>query len=136
VLHYTTRPTHYPQGYRKPLPTRLQKTIASYVSILNGCDYSLASHWANAAHLINDSERASKIERALKTRAPPHMFSGKELALLIYAQKLTLAPGDMQEDDVQPLKDYGLTDGEILEANQIIDPPLCQPLAERSRCDN
>jgi len=102
------------------LPTWLQETIASYVSILNCCDYSLANHWANAAHLIDDPERAKSIEKALKAQAPESIFSGKELALLTYAHKLTLAPGDMQEADVQLLKNHGLTDGEILEANQII----------------
>ena len=34
------------------LPTWLQETISSYVSILNNCAYSLANHWANARHLI------------------------------------------------------------------------------------
>ena len=31
------------------LPTWLQETISSYVSILNDCPYSLANHWANAS---------------------------------------------------------------------------------------
>ena len=37
-----------------------------------------------------------------------------------YAQKLTLAPGDMQQSDVEDLHEVGLDDGQILEANQII----------------
>jgi uncharacterized protein YciW len=37
-----------------------------------------------------------------------------------YARKLTLAPGDMSQADVDSLKSQGLDDGEILEANQII----------------
>ena len=36
------------------LPLWLQETVASYVSMLNDCDYSLANHWANARHLIGD----------------------------------------------------------------------------------
>ena len=48
------------------IPTWLQETLSSYVSILNDCPYSLANHWANARHLIGDEERADAIESALK----------------------------------------------------------------------
>jgi uncharacterized peroxidase-related enzyme len=102
------------------LPTWLQETISSYVSMLNDCAYSLANHWANARHLIGDDEKADKIEEALKTRDLASAFSGKELELLRYAEKLTLTPGKMDPSDIDKLKEQGLDDGEILEANQII----------------
>jgi uncharacterized peroxidase-related enzyme len=102
------------------LPMWLQETISSYVSILNDCGYSLANHWANARHLIGDDDRADRIETALHARKPEEVFDGRELALLRYAEKLTLAPGDMAEPDVKTLRDAGLDDGQILEANQII----------------
>ena len=102
------------------LPTWLQETISSYVSILNDCKYSLANHWANARHLINDEKRADKIEKALQGKRPEAVFDGAELALLNYAEKLTLNPGDMEYTDIQSLKNSGLDDGQILEANQII----------------
>jgi len=102
------------------LPMWLQETISSYVSILNRCDYSLANHWANARHLMADDDRADKIEAALHQRHPETVFDGRELALLRYAEKLTLTPGDMVEADVEALRASGLDDGEILEANQII----------------
>ncbi len=102
------------------LPQWLQETISSYVSILNGCGYSLANHWANARHLIGDAARADAIETALRTRCPEDVFEGAELALLTYAEKLTLHPGDMEKADVEALKTAGLDDGQILEANQII----------------
>ena len=101
------------------LPTWLQETISSYVSILNDCPYSLANHWANARHLIGDEARADAIESALHGRQPDHAFEGRELALLRYAEKLTLAPGEMVESDVTALREAGVDDGEILEANQI-----------------
>jgi uncharacterized peroxidase-related enzyme len=102
------------------LPTWLQETISSYVSILNNCAYSLANHWANARHLIGDEDRADKIEKALNDRKPEDAFDGAELALLQYTEKLTLTPGTMVEADVEMLKTTGLDDGQILEANQII----------------
>ena len=102
------------------IPTWFQETISSYVSILNDCAYSLANHWANARHLIDDEPRADRIEAALHARRPEDAFDGGELALLRYAEKLTVSPGAMQQADVQRLKDAGVDDGEILEANQII----------------
>jgi uncharacterized peroxidase-related enzyme len=102
------------------LPMWLQETISSYVSILNDCPYSLANHWANARHLINNETRADTIEAALHARKPQQAFDGCELVLLEYAEKLTLRPGDMDESDILRLRSNGLDDGEILEANQII----------------
>ncbi len=102
------------------LPMWLQETISSYVSILNHCDYSLANHWANARHLINDDARADAIEQALQAQRPENAFDGRELALLRYAEKLTLKPGELVQADVESLRASGLDDGQILEANQII----------------
>ena len=102
------------------LPMWLQEVIGSYVSSLNDCDYSYANHWANAKHLMGDDAKADAAEAALKERKPEHAFEGKTLALLRYAQKLTLTPGEMARDDVTALTEAGVDDGEILEANQII----------------
>ena len=102
------------------LPMWLQEVIGSYVSLLNDCHYSYANHWANAKHLLGDDAKADAAESALKNRKPEDAFDGKTLALLRYAQKLTLTPGEMVQDDVTALTDAGVDDGEILEANQII----------------
>ena len=102
------------------LPTWLQEVIGSYVSALNDCAYSYANHWKNAAHLMGDKARADEVEAALARRKPEEVFDGAELALLQYAEKLTIAPGEMRESDVRALQNAGLDDGQILEANQII----------------
>lgn len=102
------------------LPLWLQETVASYVSMLNDCPYSLANHWANARHLIGDDARADAVEEALQADTPEEAFEGAELALLRYARKLTRNPAAMAEDDVLALRQAGLDDGQILEANQII----------------
>ena len=102
------------------LPPWLQETLSTYVSILNDCAYSLTNHWANARHLIGDDVRAAEIETALSARRPQDAFEGRELAMLQYAEKLTCSPGNMEKVDVDRLKEAGLGDGEILEANQIV----------------
>jgi uncharacterized peroxidase-related enzyme len=102
------------------LPIWLQETISSYVSILNCCEYSLANHWANARHLINDNNPADDIKAALDDRTPARVFEGAELALMQYAEILTLSPGEIMESDIVKLRENRFNDGEILEANQII----------------
>ena len=102
------------------LPSWLQECIGSYVSIINDCPYSLTNHWSNARDLLNDDVRAATIEAALKARRPEDAFEGRELALMRYADKLTLTPAAMVEADVEALRDAGFDDGQILEANQII----------------
>ena len=102
------------------IPMWLQETVASYVSVLNKCNYSYANHWANARHLMGDDDRADSVEQAMKDRRPENALKGRELALMKYAEKLTLRPSEMIESDIQPLRDAGLDDGQILEVNQII----------------
>ena len=102
------------------IPMWFQEVISSYVSTLNDCAYSYSNHWKNACHLMNDPQKAEQIDAAFKIRAPESVFDGAQLAMLRYAEKLTLSPGDMQEADVNMLKNEGISDGEILEANQII----------------
>ncbi len=102
------------------IPKWFQETISSYVSIINNCKYSLKNHWKNACHLINDKDKSNKIKIALDKRKPEKVFFGKELALLHYAEKLTVSPQKINKNDFQTLKNKGLNDGEILEANQII----------------
>ena len=102
------------------LPEWFQEIVSSYVSILNDCAYSLANHWANARYLIGDVARADKIEKALLAHIPQDAFEGSELALLQYAEKLTLSPGTLAKADVDALRAAGIDDGQILEANQIV----------------
>lgn len=105
---------------KNTIPMWFQETISSYVSIINNCNYSFENHWKNAVFLINDKEKSEEIRLALENNKPENYFQNKELALLVYAKKLTLNPGKINQKDFQELKKVGLNDGEILEANQII----------------
>lgn len=105
---------------KNTIPKWFQETISSYVSVLNECDYSFQNHWRNACHLINDKDKSDKILLSLNERKPENQFKGKELALLVYAEKLTLNPSKMNKLDYEKLKEVNVSDEEILEANQII----------------
>ncbi|MDG2204608.1 MAG: peroxidase-related enzyme [Alphaproteobacteria bacterium] len=101
------------------LPFWFLEVVASYVSILNNCDYSLSHHFTNARRLIGDDARADAVRAALDAHRPEDAFDGKELALLVYAGKLTTEVGAMAETDIGAVRAASADDGEILEVNQV-----------------
>ena len=115
------------------LPAWFQETISSYVSILNDCEYSLANHWSNARHLIGDDARADAIEAAMFARRPDEAFDGAELALLRYAEKLTLRPGEMDQADVDALRSAGDDRHPIIQLSHRYAPylPKCSSANQR-----
>lgn len=102
------------------LPIWFLETAGTYTSILNKCDYSVAHHSSNLRTLVNNNERYEQIKSALQTRELEQAFQGKELAMLKYVEKLTVAVGDIVKSDVASLRDAGCDDGEILELNQVV----------------
>jgi uncharacterized peroxidase-related enzyme len=102
------------------LPAWFLETLGVYTSLTNGCDYSVSHHFEGLRRLVDDDERAHSIRVALEKGRPEDIFSGKELYLLQYARKLTREPASIVESDVARMREAGASDGEILEANQVI----------------
>lgn len=102
------------------LPLWFLEVVASYTSIKNNCEYSLTHHFMNARRLMNDEQRADDVYAALQDGEPERVFSGKDLALLIYAAKLTESVGSMEKSDYDAMRAAGCDDGEILEVNQVV----------------
>jgi uncharacterized peroxidase-related enzyme len=109
VLHHTGNST----------PVWFLECLGIYTSLANRCDYSVSHHFAGLTRLLKDEARAKAIYEALAAGAPERVFAGKELALLRYVRKLTLAPQKMEEADVVACREAGCTDAEIFEANQV-----------------
>lgn len=101
------------------LPLWFLEAVASYTSLLNRCAYSLTHHAMNMRRLLADETRADTIMTAFEADRPEQAFDGRELALLRYTRKLTVAVGDLERADWDALKAVGCEDGEILEVNQV-----------------
>lgn len=101
-------------------PLWFLEVIASYVSIINDCTYSLTHHFMNARRLLGDEQRSDKILQSLHARKPETQFDGQQLALLHYSAKLTSDVGIMEVSDIENLRQNNCTDGEILEVNQVV----------------
>ena len=107
---------HHP---RNALPKSYLETIGVYVSLLNRCDYCAQHHFAGLSRLLGDDDRANEIHRALLAGDPAAALSGRELAGLLYAERLTNDAASSSAEDIEALRSSGFDDGEILEINQV-----------------
>ncbi len=101
------------------LPKWYLEAIGVYVSFLNKCTYCVKHHSAGLLRLLDSNPRASAIIQALQGGMPEKVFEGKFYLGLKYAEQLTLSPASLAEQDVWNLRESGLSDGEILEINQV-----------------
>ena len=101
------------------LPKWLLETIGIYVSLLNGCAYCVEHHCAGLRRLVQDEARATAIRAALEAADFGETFDRREIAMLEYAGELTRAPAILTEGAIEEVRRAGLSDGEILEVNQV-----------------
>ncbi len=102
------------------LPRWLLEMVGVYVSLLNGCAYCVAHHFAGLSRLLQDEKRARGIREALETDVFDKAFNPKERAILDYARQLTRSPEEIGERSIRAMRAAGLDDGEILEVNQVV----------------
>lgn len=108
---------HHPHN---TLPKSYLETLGVWVSLLNRCDYCVEHHFAGLSRLLKSEQGATRIRDALENEKLQEEFSGKELAGLEYAHKLTREPAAVSELDIVNLRNAGFDDGEILEVNQVV----------------
>jgi len=98
-----------------PLTREERETIAVIVSAANRCAYS-AIHHAEALETVDRDPAAlyKLVQEYTKRSETP-----RSKALLAYAAKLTLDPKAITEDDINDMREAGLTDEEILRANLV-----------------
>lgn len=108
---------HHPAN---ALPKWFLETLGVYVSLLNKCAYCVEHHFAGLTRLVEDRARSDQIRHVLERNDLNEVFSKKEVGALEYAFSLTRDPGSIDQKDIERLRSYGLTDGEILEVNQVV----------------
>ncbi len=109
VLHHTSN----------TLPKWLLETVGVYVSLLNSCAYCVEHHFNGLKRLLNDDARSQTMRLALEHNDFENVFDAQEQAILRYAQALTMHPSSINENLILELRSLGLSDGEILEVNQV-----------------
>jgi uncharacterized peroxidase-related enzyme len=102
------------------LPKWLLELTGVYVSVLNACGYCIEHHFNGLKRLLRDDARANAMRSALENHDFAGTFDARETAILHYAEALTKTPASMTESLVQAMREAGLSDGEILEVNQVV----------------
>ena len=97
------------------LTRREREMIALVVSSENRCEYCLGSHSAYLREITGDAVLPDLLVHNYR-RAE---LSERERALLDFAVKLSRASAEMSPDDLEPLRDLGLSDETIFEAAQV-----------------
>ncbi|MGD8277014.1 MAG: peroxidase-related enzyme [Gemmatimonadota bacterium] len=100
------------------LPVWLLEVVGIQVSLINGCDYCVAHHYAGLCRLIGEVA-ARPIRAALESGERPPGFEAREGALLAYSERLTRTPSAVTAADIAALRAAGFDDGEIVEVNQV-----------------
>ena len=102
------------------LPKWYLETLGVYVSTLNQCDYCIEHHAAGLKRLLADDDRFHKIITSITNGLLGTAFKDQYLAGLLYVKKLTLSHHTITKNDIENLRMHSLTDGEILEINQVV----------------
>lgn len=99
----------------------LMEAVGVYVSGLNGCNYCI-DHHSHFGELAYDNQYGpwSELAAALVEDRPSDILNLKDQAIMKYAKQLTLMPRDVERTLVDEMKKQGISDGEILEINQVV----------------
>jgi uncharacterized peroxidase-related enzyme len=108
---------HHP---RNRTPIWFLEAIGVLVSLLNDCSYCAKHHGAGMKRLMaREPEKFEACMAELQKDEPARPFNKAQRSALVYAKKLTQRPGDISAEDIRRMREAGLSDGKILEVNQV-----------------
>lgn len=102
------------------LPKWYLETLGVYVSLLNKCGYCVDHHYAGLQRLVGEAEAARLRAGMEQAIIPADLLPTAQVHGLTYARQLTLLQDPMTEEHLRPMREAGLSDGEILEINQVV----------------
>ena len=101
-------------------PNWFLELLGTYTSYLNGCEYCYLHHFTGMKRFLNDEKKADNLKLHIENNSLSKILNNKELAFINYTKHLTIKAHDITENDIINLRDLGITDGEILEVNQVV----------------
>ncbi|OUR91791.1 alkylhydroperoxidase [Flavobacteriales bacterium 34_180_T64] len=101
-------------------PNWFLEFLGTYTSYINNCEYCYKHHFEGMKRFLEDDKKSSALHRHIEDDTLSEILNDQEMALSNYAKTLTLKPDSLSEADITLLKSLGITDGEILEVNQVV----------------
>jgi uncharacterized peroxidase-related enzyme len=93
-----------------------KELVATVVSAANKCGYCVNHHAEALKHYWKNDEKVKQAGKSFKELN----LSSRQNEMLLFAEKLTLHPGDMNESDVQKLREADFSDKAILSLTLIV----------------
>lgn len=104
------------QAVKETFLTEVQReTLITFVSMHNGCEFCKKSHSQLLIELTGDKDILLKL-----SSFEEGYFDQRITLMLHYAQKLIAKPVQVEKEDVEALRNIGLSDKEIVEVNHVI----------------
>lgn len=88
-----------------------REMIATTISAHNGCDYCVTHHGEALRFYLKNGDQLEAFSRGQQ----PESLPLRTKVLMNYALKLTLNPGSVVREDLEPLRTIGISDSEILD---------------------
>ena len=101
------------------LPKWYLEAIGTYISQLNSCDYCATHHAVGLKKNLKDDVKYETIMDCMNSKNFESVLDEKYVAGILHAVKLTNDHANITNLDIEKLRTVGLTDGEILEINQV-----------------
>lgn len=102
------------------LPKWYLEALGIYVSYLNKCSYCVDHHLMGLKRLLQDDTKTQQFINAVKNDTLKEFLDPKSVHGMEYARALTLNIDTISELTVNGLKASGITEGELLEINQVV----------------
>lgn len=99
------------------LPYVDREILATVSSAENGCSYCRLNHAQSLGSAIGDRRLGTRV--AIDYREVREL-SAKHRVLAEFASKLSLHPNEIDDADIERLRDLGLSDAEIFEAVHVV----------------
>jgi len=104
---------------KNTLPKWYLEAIGVYVSRLNACEYCAAHHAVGIKRGLEDAGQFQVVKEALASGDFTDALEPRLAAGMSYAYQLTKAHQTLNKAFIDKLKAAGLTEGELLEINQV-----------------
>nr|WP_321235232.1 peroxidase-related enzyme [uncultured Psychroserpens sp.] len=101
-------------------PNWFLEFLGTYTSFINECDYCYKHHFEGMKRFLNDAEKANNLKLHIENDSLDNILNLKELCIINYAKQLTKKASSITENYIQKLRSFDLSDGEILEINQVV----------------
>lgn len=102
---------------RGELPYVDREILATVSSAENGCSYCRLNHAGSLGHALGDQKLGTRVAidyREVRELTPRHRV------LAGFASKLSLRPREVDDRDIEALRELGLDDRQIYEAVQVV----------------